>query len=208
MQIKGLNPYPGRGFGRVNQQTIKAEMILEYKDSWHLTFVKDYYPSIELVKNSNEKEMSNAKRFIYQLNQRKKRLEWIVSKIVKRQEKYLLGESDLNSLYREDVLNSLDISESTLSRILSQKYIKTPAGVFALAHFFTRKGANVSLDSSIEKAKKILYEIIEKENRKTPYADQILCDLLLNKGVVCSRRSVAKYRKALSIPGAYHRASR
>jgi RNA polymerase sigma-54 factor len=203
--IKKLNPYPGRSFALVNYHIIKAEMLLEYNDKWSLTFVKDFYPTIELIKKGNQKQIMDAKRFIYQLNQRKKRLEWIVSKIVKVQGDYLLGKGELKPLYREEVEKNLNISKSTLSRLLSEKYINTPIGVLPLSHFFSRKGIDSSKDISIEKAKKILCEIIENENKKAPHADAALCKLLLTRGINCSRRSVAKYRKALCIAGAYHR---
>ena len=206
--IKGLDPFPGRRFEQLRVRHVVPEMILSFDGKWDLKFVKEFYPSVQLLKNGSAKEMMNARRFIYQLHQRKNRLEWIVSKIVKRQEAFLLGRGEKGVLSRKEVLKELDISESTLSRILSEKYIDTPIGLFPLGYFFSRPTATISVDQTVEKAKEILKEIIDRENKKTPYPDEILKDLLLSRGVICSRRSVAKYRKGLNISGAYHRACR
>ncbi len=206
--IKGLDPFPGRRFEQVRVRHVVPEMVLSFDRKWNLQFVKEFYPSVQLVPNCSAKEMVNAKRFIYQLHQRKNRLEWIVSKIVKAQEAFLLGRGEKRLLSRKEILQDLDISESTFSRILSEKYMDTPIGLFPLGYFFTRPTLTISLDQTVEKAKEILQEIIDRENKKNPYPDEILKELLLSRGVICSRRSVAKYRKKLNISGAYHRACR
>jgi RNA polymerase sigma-54 factor len=207
-QIKVLHPFPGRGFGSFQENYVTAEMQLTFDGKWHLCFVKEFYPTCKIVKNSSGKARQDAKKFMYQLHKRKERLEYIVAVIVKKQGAYLLGEKDLLPLLRKDLLKRLDISESTLSRILSEKYIETPIGIFSLGHFFTKSSGSIAEDGSVKKAKRILKELIEAENKKKPYADELLRKLLLTKGIVCSRRSIAKYRKALSIPGVYHRALR
>jgi RNA polymerase sigma-54 factor len=202
--IKTLTPFPGRAFAAEHVQYIKPEMKITFDGKWKMEFIKEFYPSCEIV--NGEKGLNRAKKFIYQLNQRKNRLEWIVSKIVKRQEAFLLGKGGKESLYRSDLLKEITISESMLSRILSEKYIETPIGIFPLAYFFTRKQKGLAVDNSVEKAKKLLLKLIDGENKNTPHPDQILSDLLKDAGVLCSRRSVAKYRKALNIPAVYQRA--
>ncbi len=205
-QIRVLHPFPGRGYGSFQPNYVTAEMQLTFDEKWRLTFVKEFYPTCKIIKNSSGKAREDAKKFMYQMHKRKQRLEYIAAVIVKKQGSYLLGEGDLLPLLRKDMLKKLDISESTLSRILSEKYMETPIGIFPLGHFFTRTAGSIADDGSIEKAKKVLKELIAAENKKKPYADELLRKLLLTKGIVCSRRSVAKYRKALSIPGVYHRA--
>ena len=207
-EIKRLDPFPGRRFDCEVVKHIVPEMILSFDGKWHLEFVKEFYPSVQLRRAGSAKKQMDAKRFIYQLHQRKNRLEWIVSKIVKAQEAFLLGKGEKKVLSRAQVIQDLDISESTLSRILSEKYIQTPAGLFSLGYFFSRPTLTPSCDQTVEKAKQLLQKIIDQENKQEPYPDEILKKLLQASGVICSRRTVAKYRKKLHISGAYHRTLR
>lgn len=201
--IKTLIPFPGAAFAAHTPQYIKPEIKITFDKKWKMEFVKEFYPSCEIV---NGKEgLSRAKKFIYQLNQRKNRLEWIVSKIVKKQHHFLLGKGEKEPFYRSDLLAGIDISESMLSRILSEKYIETPRGIFPLGYFFTRKQNGICEENSVEKAKQILLKLIDMEDKKSPHPDQRLVDLLRKEGVHCSRRSVAKYRKSLNIPAVYRR---
>ncbi|MCH9621159.1 MAG: RNA polymerase sigma-54 factor [Chlamydiia bacterium] len=202
-KIKLLNPFPGRGYDMVSSQYVVPEMKLEYKNKkWAFSFVKEFYPACRLIQKVRGKDKIEAKRFIYLLNQRKSRLEWIVSQIVKKQEAFLLGKGKLTPYLRETLLESLDISQSTLSRILSEKVIQTPMGNFPLGYFFTKK---TMISSSYKEAKSILIDLIEQENKNKPYTDEELKEKLQDQGLMCSRRVIAKYRKALLIPGAYYR---
>ena len=204
-EITALNPFPGRAYAASHVKYVLPEMKLSFDKKWHLSFVKEFYPACEIVKG--EEGLSRAKKFIYQLHQRKNRLEWIVSKIVKKQDTFLRGFGEKECLYRSDLLKEIGISESMLSRILSEKYIETPVGIFPLGYFFTRKTKGMDADSSVEKAKKILKALVDQENKEKPLGDQSLAEMLKEEGVLCSRRSVAKYRKSLNIPSVYHRAT-
>ena len=206
-EIVLLNPFPGRGYGESCRQYIIPEMRIEYEDRWHLIFERDFYPRVELVKRGTAKQVSDAMRFIFQLNRRKERLEKIVSEIVKVHHDFLLEGKSMGVLTRKSMLGSLDISESMFSRILTDKHIMTPMGVYSLAHFFSVEDSGGGR-IAVEKAKKILEEIISGEDVKKPYTDSVLQEKLEQRGVSCSRRRVAKYRKMMMIPGAYHRASR
>jgi len=203
--IKTLNPFPGRVFQESYVHYITPEMILSFDKKWKLEFVKECYPTVRIVHKGSPKEIADAKRFIHQLHQRKNRLEWIVSIIVKEQGSFLLGEGEKKNLTRKRILEGLNISESTLSRILSEKYIQTPMGLFPLGYFFSRPTATPFVDQSVENAKKILKKLIDQEDKKAPYPDEILKTLLRHQGIICSRRTIAKYRKGLNISGAYHR---
>ncbi|MCH9617299.1 MAG: RNA polymerase sigma-54 factor [Chlamydiia bacterium] len=201
--IKTLTPFPGRAFAAGHVQYIKPEMKITFDGKWKMEFIKEFYPTCEIIKGAEG--LNRAKKFIYQLHQRKNRLEWIVSRIIKKQHHFLLGQGEKELLYRSDLLEEMSISESMLSRILSEKYIETPSGIFPLAYFFSRKKGGPCVDTSVEKAKNLLQKLIDQENKQNPHPDQVLSDLLKEQGVLCSRRSVAKYRKALNIPAVYHR---
>jgi len=200
-EIRKLNPFPGRGFDHDFTSYVFPELKLFFQKKWNLEFVKEYYPSVKLLEGARGKDKVEAQRLIYLLHQRKARLEYIVSQIVKQQDEYLKGKGKRKEVGRSKLLDDLNISASTLSRILSEKYIETPIGIFPLGHFFQK-------ETSGKDAKELLKQLIEQENKNAPLSDEELSSKLNEEGVVCSRRTVAKYRKAMMIPGAYHRVNR
>lgn len=108
-----------------------------------------------------------------------------------------------------DIAEELDIHESTVSRAVSNKYLQCSWEVFPLNYFFSRgvmrKNSIVqtSEESGVTVAgiKRALCEIIENENKNKPYSDRIIAEKLEEKGIMISRRTVAKYREEEGIPG-------
>jgi RNA polymerase sigma-54 factor len=199
-EIKTLIPFPGIGFDDQISKHVTAEMILTFDKKWILSFVKEHYPPCRLITTAKGRDKIDALRFIHLLNKRKSRLEWLVAQIVKKQSRFLSGKGELTEFHRSEIEGELGVSQSTLSRILSEKFIETPMGVFSLGYFFSHKSKN-----PVNKAKIILTKLIESENKFKPLTDEELKDSLIVEGIKCSRRSVAKYRQALMIPGAYDR---
>ena len=111
------------------------------------------------------------------------------------------GEESLKSLTLKQVANSLNMHESTVSRAINGKYIQTPEGVFELKYFFPSKissaGDGEGLSSS--SVKFIIKDVVCGEDPKKPYSDREIADLLKNRGIDISRRTVAKYREELGI---------
>ena len=89
--------------------------------------------------------------------------------------------------------------ESTVSRVTSNKYVETSKGLFELKYFFNSKIGGIEDLSSLD-IKNTILEIINNENKKKPYSDQAITDMLKNRGVKISRRTIAKYRDELEIP--------
>lgn len=201
--IKTLTPFPARGFEHHIPQYAQAEMTLTFDKEWKLEFNKEFYPQCHMKAGLVGKKKVEAQRFIALLNMRKKRLEYVAAQVVKKQHRFLKGEGELKVVCRDKLLQALDISQSTLSRLLSEKFVQTPVGIYPLGFFFTMKS---KVSSPAKKAKEILKELIDQENKKKPYSDEELKSELQKEGIALSRRSVAKYRKALLIPGAYNRA--
>lgn len=130
----------------------------------------------------------------------------VVKEILQCQESFFLGgPNQLKPLRMADVAEALGIHESTVSRAVRQKYLQCSWGIFPLDHFFAKAAANAQASASAQATttdvKRELAKIIEEENKKKPYSDRVLAELLEQKGYVISRRTVAKYREELGIPG-------
>ena len=90
--------------------------------------------------------------------------------------------------------------ESTISRSTSGKYLQTPQGIFELKYFFANKLSSSDGYTSSTIVKLTIKEIIDSEDKKKPFSDQKISEILGNKGTKVSRRTVAKYRDELDIP--------
>jgi RNA polymerase sigma-54 factor len=100
------------------------------------------------------------------------------------------------------VAEEIGVHESTVSRATSHKYIQTPRGIYEFKFFFansTGRGPSNNSDVTTERIKLALRDIISSENRKRPYSDQKLAELLKARNMEISRRTVAKYRDELQI---------
>ncbi|KFN90316.1 RNA polymerase sigma-54 factor [Tetragenococcus muriaticus 3MR10-3] len=111
----------------------------------------------------------------------------------------------LKPLTLKDISEELGIYESTVSRAVNGKYLETDFGVFELKSFFSKKIGAETNDCSSNDAKHLLQELVNQEDKSKPLSDQKLTELMKEKGVNISRRTVAKYRDALTIPGSTKR---
>ena len=114
------------------------------------------------------------------------------------------GDRYLKPLKLSDIASIVGTHESTISRITSNKYVSTPRGTINMKSFFSNKIDCEDGASSIA-VKDILDEIVNEEDKKNPYADEELKDMLSEKGINISRRTIAKYRKMLKIPSSFKR---
>lgn len=109
----------------------------------------------------------------------------------------------MKPLTLREVADYIEVHESTVSRVVNQKYVQTPRGVFSLKYFFS-SGLKVAGGTSIS-AKGVqskIKKIIDGENSKAPFSDQKIKDILGRAGVSIARRTVAKYRDQAGIPQA------
>jgi len=111
--------------------------------------------------------------------------------------------ADLKPLTVRYVARKTGLHESTVSRVVKDKYLASPRGVFPLRFFFSQKAA--SDEVSCYTAKEKLKVLVQKEARESPLTDEALAKALAEQGVPCARRTVAKYRKSLGIPSAARR---
>lgn len=223
--IKTLEPKPGREFNSGDENRyIVPDVIVEKVDGEYVVRVNEgsvpkltispYYRKILL---SEEKD-SNISRFltgrlnsamwlIKSIEQRRRTIKNVVKAVVKYQEDYFeKGEKHLRTLTLKQIAEEVGIHESTVSRSIHGKYMQTPRGSFEIKYFFTsgvQSGHGGGISS--ESIKKIIQEMVERENSQNPYSDQALSEMLREKGVVISRRTVAKYRDEMNMPSSSKR---
>src|SRR5690606_1600221 len=116
----------------------------------------------------------------------------MTSAIVKRQELFFLNQQiDLNPMTMHDIATEIDVHESTISRMVKNKFIRTPAGTFSLRNLFTAKVYTNNFDdhTSVDYVKRKVRDIIEKENKEKPYSDQQIVNLLKDQNIRISRRT-------------------
>ncbi|NLW22996.1 MAG: RNA polymerase factor sigma-54 [Tissierellia bacterium] len=218
--IKTLEPKPGRSYSGDADQVnyITPDAYIEYIDGEYVIILNDitgprlninnfYREMIRQGKDPKATEflserLNAAMRIIRSIEQRRMTIYSVLESILKFQRDFfIMGEKGLKPLTLKEVADDIDMHESTVSRATNGKYVQTPRGLFELKYFFTsgistNKGADVSSTS----IKAVLKEIIEGEDPKKPYSDQQLSNILKERGISISRRTVAKYRDELNIP--------
>lgn len=107
----------------------------------------------------------------------------------------------MKPLTLREIADELELHESTISRVTTQKYMATPRGVFELKYFF---GSHVATDSggaaSSTAIRALIRQLIDAEDKKNPLSDSRITELLGEQGIVVARRTIAKYRESLNIP--------
>jgi len=139
------------------------------------------------------------------LNIRRENLRKILDEIIRVQEEFLKGEGELKTLMVKDVAGKLGVSESTVSRLINSKYVKTPQGTYPFRFFFVRETAG---GISQEQLMRRIREIIGAEDRSRPLSDEEIARILRQEGYNLARRTVSKYRELLGIPPSRERKRR
>ena len=224
--IKTLNPKPGEIFINEIIETVIPDILLRKnkKNKWELKINEETLPQIfvnagyaqELKKKiNNEKEKSfvtqhleSANWLIKAIQQRSETLLKVASKIVQIQERFFdQGIEKLKPLTLREIAESIDIHESTVSRITSNKYIGTPRRNYQLKFFFSSAVKSLDLGNTFS-SKSVQFKIkklIENEKREKPLTDNDLVRLLKEKGIKIARRTITKYRRKLRIPDSLKR---
>jgi len=138
------------------------------------------------------------------IESREETLKRIAQEVFKVQKDFLKDGKTLKPLSLTEVAAKLSLHESTVSRGVKDKFVETPFGIFPLKAFF-KKGIS---GKAVEVVKEEIKRIIESEDKKRPLSDGKIAELLKEKGIKIARRTVAKYREEMGIPGAYKRRKR
>jgi RNA polymerase sigma-54 factor len=148
-----------------------------------------------------QEKMRGAVWLIKSIHQRQRTIYRVTKSIVKFQREFFdKGIAYLKPLVLRDVAEDIEMHESTISRVTTNKYVQTPQGLFELKFFFN-SGINTTEGDSLasESVKSKIKEIIAGENTKKPYSDQKIVEILRQHGIDIARRTVTKYREMLGI---------
>ena len=218
--IESLNPRPGAHISPAAADCVVPDVIVSrgpVSGSWRVDLNPESAPRIRInqdyaalaSRSGNGEDMSyfrsnlqEARWFLKSLQSRNETLLKVASEIVERQQEFLeYGEETMKPLVLHDIAEAVDMHESTISRVTTQKYMHTPRGVFELKYFFsshvsTRGGGECSSTA----IRAIIRKLIAQENTSKPLSDSKITALLQQRGINVARRTIAKYRESLLIP--------
>lgn len=199
--IVSLNPKPGLAYlSSDTSQFITPDIIIKNNGNEFNISLQNNYESLKLFnlkkEEINDKEAYNqAKWFIKNLNYRKINIIRVVNFIFTHHKDFLKGNILKSPLNIKTVANELQIHESTVSRIVNNKFVETPHGIFDLKYFFLNKVNNNSNKTILDKIR----TIIKNEDKFKPFSDSEIHLTLGKENITISRRTIAKYREQLGI---------
>ena len=216
--IQSLNPRPGESVIQDEPEYVVPDVVVrKIKGRWPVELNPEIAPKIRVNNNyagfikraDNSKDnnfmkdqLQEAKWFIKSLQSRNETLLKVASKIVAHQQGFLdYGEEAMKPLILHDIAQAVEMHESTISRVTTQKYMHTPRGIFELKYFFSSHvGTASGGECSSTAIRAIIKKLIAAENPKKPLSDSKIADVLKDQGINVARRTIAKYREAMSIP--------
>jgi len=216
--IQSLNPRPGAQIESHRTSYIIPDVFVKkIKGQWQVELNPEIAPKLRVnnhyanliprTDNSSDvaslkNHLQEARWFIKSLKSRHETLIKVAKCIVKRQKGFLdYGEEAMKPLVLHDIASELNMHESTISRVTTQKYIHTPRGIFELKYFFSSHvSTNNGGECSSTAIRALIKKLIAAENTAKPLSDSKIASLLSERGIKVARRTVAKYREAMVIP--------
>ncbi|MEE8342259.1 MAG: RNA polymerase factor sigma-54 [Gammaproteobacteria bacterium] len=216
--IQSLNPRPGSQVTKTTPQYIIPDVFVSKRNGqWRVDLNPEASPRIRInpeyasmvrrADNSDDNtylrnHLQEARWFLKSLRSRNETLLKVARCIVKRQSDSLdHGEEAMKPLVLRDVAEIVEMHESTISRVTNQKYMHTPKGIFEFKYFFSSHvGTQGGGECSSTAIRAMIKKLAASENPVKPLSDSKIAALLSEKGIKIARRTIAKYREALSIP--------
>ncbi|RLC52634.1 MAG: RNA polymerase sigma-54 factor [Candidatus Cloacimonadota bacterium] len=226
--IQSMNPKPGEGnIESTEMNQISPDFLIEKIENDYVITLNDRsMPSVTISrqylemfesnkskrgkKSTREKEtykflrekFESAKWFIACIQQRRDTLMKIMQSIFQRQYQFFeKGPKLLKPMIYKDIAEEINMDISTISRVVNGKYVQSPMGIHELKYFFSEGlTTDTGEEVSNKHIKERLKEIITSEDKKKPFSDDKLAELLNKEGIHIARRTVAKYREQLRIP--------
>ena len=209
IQIEKLNFNQGLNFGSNENLYVRPDLIaFSQKNSWQVALNDDFMNKglIEAIKeeieSSNNGKVLEAKSFLRGLERRQQTLFLVAQYILTKQSEYLNNNADRKPVTNREIAKALEISESTVSRIVSNKYIQLPNKVIPLKELIQRKVNKNEQGSDVtpKELKKFITTLISEEKSNQPLSDENLRALLSSKFLIkVARRTVTKYREEAGI---------
>jgi RNA polymerase sigma-54 factor len=215
--IQSLNPRPGSLFSTMEPEYIVPDVfVFKNKDKWMVELNTDAIPKLRInslyasmVKRATNTRDNNylrdnlqeARWFLKSLQSRHETLLKVARSIIKRQHAFFdYGEEAMKPMVLRSVAEEVGMHESTISRVTTRKYMHTPRGIYEFKYFFS---SHVSTETGGECSATAIRAIIKKlvaaENPAKPLSDSKMALILADQGIKVARRTIAKYREAMSI---------
>lgn len=219
-----LTPYPGLPFAEENTNYIVPDVYVRKIDGEYIIRLNDDdLPQLKLSQHYQEllgdkalqkesrqyihDKLKNAEWFIRSLHQRQRTIYKVMESLLKFQHDFFEhGPGHLRPLILRDVAEDIEMHESTISRVTSNKYVHTPQGIYELKYFFStaipRDGGEALASESIRNT---ILKMIQDEDKSKPLSDNAIAEMLAKENIQIARRTVAKYREQLKILPVKHR---
>jgi RNA polymerase sigma-54 factor len=217
--LQGLEPKPGRSYSDEETIYITPDIyVFKVGDDYEIVQNEDGLPKLRInayykdVLRGGDSLSDNAKIYIQEklrsaawliksIHQRQRTIYSVTESIVRFQKDFLdNGITQLKPLVLRDVAENIDMHESTVSRVTTNKYVHTPQGIFELKFFFNSSIRSIEGDAvASESVKEQIRKIVKMEKPTKPYSDQDISDILRKLNIKIARRTVAKYREMMGI---------
>lgn len=212
--IRSLNPRPGAKYAALDARYITPDVVVrKIRGQWTVNVNSDAFPRLRINSlyaqilsrqrgSGLAGHLQEARWLIKNVQQRFDTILRVAQSIVDRQRQFFdHGEVAMRPLVLREIADILGLHESTVSRVTTQKYMATPRGIFELKYFF---GSHVATEAggacSATAIRALIRQLIGAEDPKTPLSDSQISEILGQQGIVVARRTIAKYREALTIP--------
>ncbi len=216
--IQSLDPRPGQSINTTESQYVIPDVLVrKVHNRWTVELNTDSVPTLKInqqyaaLGNTTRSDadgqfirshLQEARWLIKSLESRNDTLLKVTRCIVEQQQAFFeQGEEFMRPMVLADIAQAVDMHESTISRVTTQKYLHSPRGIFELKYFFS---SHVSTEGGGEASSTAIRALVRKliaaENPAKPLSDSKLTTLLSDQGIMVARRTVAKYRESLSIP--------
>ena len=221
--IQTLNPYPGGKIGQDDNSYIIPDVVVsKQKNRWRVELNPDTAPKLRintsyasLIRRADssadntylKNHLQEARWFLKSLQSRHETLLKVATCIVEHQRAFLeQGPEAMKALVLRDIAEEVELHESTVSRVTSQKYMLTPRGLFELKYFFSSHvGTSSGGECSSTAIRAMIKKLVSQEDPRKPLSDNKIADLLQEQGIEVARRTIAKYRESLNIPSSSDR---
>ena len=225
-ELKALNPKPGANFSAETVQQVEPDIFLKKLPSgnWQVELNTATLPRVlvnqryyaQLSGHAHNKQdkryitdqLATANWLVKALQQRAHTILKVATEIVAQQDGFFRGGIRyLKPLTLKDVALAVQMHESTVSRVTTNKYMSTATGIYELKYFFTSSLASSSggQDFSSKSVQHIIKELVDAESPKAILSDDTIADMLKERGIEVARRTVTKYREAMHIPSSVER---
>ncbi|PTD95971.1 RNA polymerase factor sigma-54 [Pseudothauera lacus] len=211
-----LDPHPGSRYAAQETRYVIPDVVVrKLRGRWQVNLNPEAMPKLrinalyaQLLQQNRGNgggltgQLQEARWLIKNVQQRFDTILRVSQAIVDQQRQFFdHGEVAMRPLTLREIADQLELHESTVSRVTTQKFMATPRGVFELKYFF---GSHVATDTggaaSSTAIRALIRQLVDAEDRKKPLSDAKIADLLGQQGIVVARRTIAKYRESLNIP--------